>query len=147
MSSPTDVARAYTHKHLLGVGAFGSVYQGSDAAGRTVALKVVSRDTVRRHPLVMLREIVILRRCSHPSILEMHDLLGNSDGGLTLVLDFGGINLCELIRLVPKDPAWGFPQARYIMFQTLCAVHYLHSAGIVHRDLTPSNITTDFTCR
>ena len=38
---------------------------------------------------------------------------------------------------------------RYIMVQVLRALDYIHSAGVIHRDLTPSNIaiTSDMEVR
>ena len=48
-------------------------------------------------------------------------------------------DLRSLIRLGPKS---GYTEDHLIMilYNTLCALKYLHSANVMHRDIKPSNI-------
>jgi len=33
-----------------------------------------------------------------------------------------------------------------VMYNMLCAINYLHSAGVIHRDLKPANVLIDSNC-
>jgi len=35
---------------------------------------------------------------------------------------------------------------KYIVYQILLAINYIHSAGFIHRDLKPSNILLNAAC-
>ena len=35
---------------------------------------------------------------------------------------------------------------QYFLYQMLCALKYIHSAGVLHRDLKPSNILLNADC-
>jgi serine/threonine protein kinase len=35
---------------------------------------------------------------------------------------------------------------QYFLYQILCALKYIHSAGVLHRDLKPSNILLNADC-
>lgn len=56
-------------------------------------------------------------------------------------MDFLEANLNHL-----KNIKLDHPRIKFIVYQMLCAVHYLHKSGIAHRDLKPSNIVINPDC-
>lgn len=74
---------------------------------------------------------------------ELIDLIKGTDshGNMVLfvVMEKFDTDLRALIRLGPKS---GYTEEHLIMimYNTLCALKYLHSANIIHRDIKPSNI-------
>ena len=56
-----------------------------------------------------------------------------------IVMEIGRKDLSKLISRHEKDELT-IDHIRTIMYDILCAVHYLHSANLIHRDLKPGNI-------
>jgi serine/threonine protein kinase len=44
------------------------------------------------------------------------------------------------MRLSKSFKGWSDQHVKFILYQTLCGMNYLHTANIVHRDLKPSNL-------
>eukprot|EP01044_Picomonas_judraskeda_P021972 COSAG03_NODE_5323_length_1274_cov_5.882553_2_plen_59_part_00 len=44
------------------------------------------------------------------------------------------------MRLSKSFKGWSDQHVKFILYQTMCGMQYLHSANIVHRDLKPSNL-------
>ena len=129
-----------------GSGSFGLVFKALDLETNTdVALKILNQGACS--PLEILREVAILRQCRHPTICPMLDLIETDENSLVIVLPFVVMNLKNLMDQCPKDQLWKFEHCSFIMYQMLCGVQYLHSAGILHRDLKPVNILVDLNCR
>jgi|EP01047_Picozoa_sp_COSAG01_P005249 hypothetical protein len=42
------------------------------------------------------------------------------------------------MRLSKSFKGWSDQHVKFILYQTLCGLNYLHGANIVHRDLKPS---------
>jgi eukaryotic-like serine/threonine-protein kinase len=136
--SPAHIG-SYRVIRELGRGGMGAVYlaeRGDPGLRKTVAIKVVQRDS---H--FMLRrfrtETQILSGLEHPGIARLYDGGTTADGLPYFVMEYvPGTNILAYCD------ARGLPVAdRLTMFCRICAaVQHAHQSFIVHRDLKPSNI-------
>jgi WD40 repeat protein/serine/threonine protein kinase len=125
---------------VLGRGGFGVVVAAYDEALDTmVAVKVLDHmytlDLEVRERF--LHEGRLMRRVRHPSVLTVHDVGELADGRPYLVTDLAtGGSLTDRLARGPGD-------TRLIVAvgDTLASgVGALHAAGIIHRDIAPSNL-------
>ena len=126
----------------LGKGSYGSVYLASHRiTGDERAVKVMNVDKVTSYYLRKLHtEISILKSVDHPNIIKLQDVFfGKRSVYLVTDLCRGG----ELFELLNSGKNQGFvfreDRASKLMRDMISAVHYLHSKGIVHRDLKLEN--------
>ena len=80
----------------------------------------------------------------HPNIVNLVSLIrATNNNDLYMVFDFMEADLHTVIKsnILSDDPQ------RYIIYQTLKGLKYIHSGEIIHRDLKPSNILVNPQCK
>ena len=132
---------AYVAIRELGSGGMGSVYLAERVDGqfeKQVAIKVLKRGTDTNEVLQRFaNERRILARLDHSNIARLLDA-GTTDDGLPyFVMDLiTGTPVTQFVR----DEQLSV-EARLQLFLKICAaVEIAHKAGVIHRDLKPTNI-------
>ena len=79
----------------------------------------------------------------HPNIIRLRNFMkAENDKDIYLVFDFMETDLHAVIRANILEPV----HKQFIVYQTLKALKYCHSGGLLHRDLKPSNLLLNEEC-
>eukprot|EP01022_Parablepharisma_sp_SALTPOND_P033037 TRINITY_DN88080_c0_g1_i1.p1 TRINITY_DN88080_c0_g1~~TRINITY_DN88080_c0_g1_i1.p1 ORF type:complete len:487 (-),score=38.92 TRINITY_DN88080_c0_g1_i1:7-1467(-) len=138
-----DINPEYAFEKELGNGTYGTVCQAyCHHTNKHVAIKKFTN--IFDNPQLckrMLRETELLCLLDHPNIVKAKGILlrpGASD--LYLIEDLAETDLRRILHapicLTPR-------QIKFIMYRIIVALNYLHSGGVVHRDIKPGNILID----
>lgn len=121
---------------IVGEGGMGRVHLAEDETlRRSVALKVLKStdDSSRRR---FLREARAAARVSHPNLCPIYEV-GEHDAQPYIVMELlAGETLATRLKRGPLPPE----EAVALALDLLEALAALHDAGVVHRDVKPSNL-------
>lgn len=107
--------------------------------GRPAAMAVLS-DVAACHPQLSQRfrlKSQLLARADHPYLTSVLDA-GHRDGMHYLVMEL--VEGEHLIDMLKREGALPVDQAMRLTLQTAATLQYLHSRGVIHRNVKPSNI-------
>lgn len=134
------VLKKYEVLQKVGQGAYGVVWKVIDKKSKQIcALKKVfdafqnSTDAQRT-----FREIVFLQELyGHENIVKLLNVIrAENDKDIYLIFDFMETDLHAVIKANILEDI----HKRYIIYQILKCLKYMHSADLLHRDLKPSNV-------
>lgn len=134
-----DPALRYEIINLISTGDFASVYRARDRElGREVAIKQIHQQFLNdpRQLERYWREAQLLASLQHPNVLTIYDIV-RPRGWLILELMRG--NLQPFAQGEPID----LDYLRIVLVCSLHALQFLHSNGVIHGDLKPSNLLVD----
>ncbi|MBP8534738.1 serine/threonine-protein kinase [Streptomyces sp. MK37H] len=138
------LAGRYRLGEILGQGGMGTVWRASDQTlGRTVAVKElrfpssVEEDEKRRLITRTLREAKAIARIRSNGAVTVYDVVDEDDRPWIVMELIEGRSLADVVRddgpLTPK-------RAAEVGLAVLDVLRAAHQAGILHRDVKPSNV-------
>ena len=133
----TEAGMQYMLGNQIGSGGFALVFEGTDLFGNAVALKVFKPanrpfDEVKTQ---WEKESRLFEKLRHPNVVAIYDAF-ICDNLFYIVLERAWGRLCDWVDLVKPMPEGA---VREIARQLLFAIHYMHTHGVVHRDITIYN--------
>jgi eukaryotic-like serine/threonine-protein kinase len=147
-STGETIAHRFLVVRFIARGGMGEVYEVEDCLlhGNRVALKMI-RPEIAAHPESAHRfeqEVLLARKINHPNLCPIYEIFRCDDEPppflfLTMKL-LAGETLDVSLRknvLLPRD------EALEIFRQMIAGIAAIHDAGIVHRDIKPTNVMLD----
>ncbi len=125
----------YNIENQIGeTGGFGKVYRCNDETGQTFACKMLEDNSdmgIQRFQ----REVRLLSRLNHPNVMKVITY-NISDQRKFYIMP---LYTCSLRKAIPMIA--GNAYAQYCVLNAILnGIAYLHSEGVIHRDLKPDNI-------
>lgn len=134
----------YVMGDLLGEGSYAKVKEMLDSETLCRrAVKILKKKKLRRIPNGeenARREIQLLKKLKHKNVIELVDVMCDEQKQkMYIVMEYCVGGLQDMLESAPqkKFPTW---QAHGYFSQLVDGLEYLHSQGIVHKDIKPSNL-------
>ena len=139
-----DLRLTHTFIKIINSGAFGQVklYQEKGFNKVKYAIKTIQKEliiTVKKIHRIK-SEIDIVSQLDHPNIVNYYCTIETYNNFNILMEFLPGKSLSKLIK--EKREKFSIEKFRFIIYQALSALCYLHNKEIVHRDIKPENIVT-----
>ena len=139
----------------LGSGAYGVVVAAKDTTvedeqspDAVVAIKKIEKAFEHKvFTLRTLRELKIQRLLSHENVLSIKSILQPKSlaefNELYVVTDLMETDLSQIIK---SNQTLSDEHIQFFLYQILRGLKYVHSCGILHRDLKPRNLLVNSNC-
>ena len=134
----------YLKGSLIGEGSYSKVKDILDAQSLArKAAKIVSRKKIRKIPngeINVKREVMILRKLSHINVIKLyHSFQDPIKDKIYLILEYCLGDLQTLLD-ISASKCFSLWQAKRYFVQLIDGIEYIHSRGIVHKDVKPGNM-------
>lgn len=150
---PGDVLRSRYHiLHQLGHGGFSRTYLAEDinrfnelCVLKEFAPQLKGTFALEKAQELFEREAGVLYRLKHPQIPQFQQLFRHKqkdEGHLFLVQDYveGTTYHALLNQRLETDNKFSEAEVKQLLTQVLPILEYIHSMGVIHRDISPDNL-------
>ncbi|XP_067934178.1 serine/threonine-protein kinase PLK1-like [Watersipora subatra] len=131
----------YVKGRLLGKGGFASVVllTSDDGRNQQVAAKIISKRRIVKPEKKdkIAREIDIHRQMNHINVVQFIKFFEDCENVFILMENCGGMTLSKIVKMRQSLTE---PEVRFYLRELLAGCQYIHSRGVVHRDLKLSNL-------
>ncbi|XP_054162758.1 serine/threonine-protein kinase stk11-like [Oppia nitens] len=134
----------YVMGDVVGEGSYSKVKECLDSHTlERMAAKIMKKRRLRKIPngeQNVQREIKLLRRLDHKNVIRLHKVIYNEPKGkLYMIMEYCVAVLQELLDSV-ADKKLPIFQSHDYFCQLVSGLEYLHSQGIIHKDIKPGNL-------
>ncbi|CAF3858956.1 unnamed protein product, partial [Adineta steineri] len=145
-TSQYTLPKRYQDLSPIGQGAFGAVIRATDTTtGKDVAIKKMLRPfQSETHAKRTYRELKLLMHLNHTDaqIVQLYNVFTpeknvNDFQTLYFVLNFVDYDLSKVIK---RGKPFTEDHIKLLIYSLLRGLKFIHSAGVIHRDLKPTNI-------
>ena len=142
------VQTRYQDLKMIGSGAQGVVISVYDTVQKKrVAIKKLAKPfRNEEYAKRAFRELRLLKMFNHPNVIGLYDIFTPVTSledfeDVYIVMELMDANLCRVIGIELDHDRMSF-----LLYQLLCGIKHLHSAGIIHGNLNPSYIGVKEDC-
>jgi eukaryotic-like serine/threonine-protein kinase len=123
---------------FLGEGGMGQVYRAVHSRiGRTVAIKILNQTSESVIVQRFLNEARIQASLRHPGIAALYDFIEERGRSVIIMEYVDGETVQEITS---RNGAWSAVRALPVLRSCAATLAYVHSQGVVHRDLKSANL-------
>lgn len=137
---PVRFLGQYQLVRRLGTGAYGEVWEVLAENGFRRALKILPAGAAAQRQ--ELHTLDLFRELRHPFLIGIIEHFLAPTGELCVVMELADGSLADRLKAERKAGRRGLPAAgvRPLVAEAASALDYLHSRGVIHRDVKPANL-------
>lgn len=144
---PGYLIENYVLEEMIGAGGFSTVYKARSINpeplySTIIAVKVLHPRRLSRSQIKQfVKEAKIAKTLNHENIVKVYDVK-KKEGNFFILMEYLDIDLLKAIRTKP----YIFTPERIneIILKVIKGLAFIHNQGIVHKDVTPSNVLISF---
>jgi len=125
---------------ILGSGQFGIVYSARHRTRhQAVAIKAINKNKFPSGQDQQLRhEVTVISGLDHPGVVKLFNMFETPKNIYVVMEKLGG----DMLEMILNNPNGLLDErmAKFLIYQILTALAYLHNRSVVHCDLKPENV-------